>query len=383
MLRVGLGGLSAIGLGATMPALVSRFAHAGAMPGTRISDDNILVVVQLSGGNDGLNTIVPIGDDAYHAARPLLALREGLHRLDDRFALNPGLSAFKRLFDDGKLAIINGCGYPKPSRSHFRALEVWHTASTDFRTTGWLGQYVDRIIGGGGCSLNAVNVGPELPQALVADRARVPSIQSIDDLPLRDALADASPAVDFLARQATDAIIDFGPLDTIANRYRSDANYPGGLGSHLQLIAKLIATNLGTKLFYCQAGGFDTHANQLAQHERLLTNVADSIAAFEKDLSAKGLSNKVTVMCFSEFGRRVAENNSGGTDHGAAGPMFIVGARRNGGIYGEHPSLTCLADGDLQYTTDFRRVYDTLLRQWLNGDAATVLGSTFKPLSFL
>ena len=187
----------------------------------------------------------------------------------------------------------------------------------------------------------------------------------------------------YLSRQATNAIIEADEIRKVVAGYKPDAEYPGGLGQNLRLIAQLITGQFGTKLFYCQTGGFDTHANQVGQHERLLNNVAGSIQAFQKDLAAKGYGDKVTVMCFSEFGRRLNQNNSGGTDHGAAAPMFVAGGKVKGGLYGAYPSLTDLDDGDLKYTTDFRAVYATLLDKWLNADSDAVLKSRFGHLAFL
>src|SRR5439155_20770137 len=322
--------------------------------------------------------------------------------LDDSLSLNPGLEPFKQLFDDGKLAVINGCGYPQPNRSHFRSMEIWQTANpTKYEPTGWLGHYVDHVLRGTEGLLKAVNIGPELPQALVADKEVVPSIQSIDDFRIRtdpntsfDAKLEeeiirhlntektASPAVQYLSRQATDAIIEADQIRKVVAGYKPDADYPGALGQNLRLIAQLISGELGTKLFYCQTGGFDTHANQLSQHERLLNNVAASIQSFYKDMKAKGYGDKVTVMCFSEFGRRMAQNNSAGTDHGAAAPMFVVGGQVKGGLYGSYPSLTDLGDGDLKYTTDFRAVYATLLDKWLNADSDTAPKNRFDHLAF-
>jgi uncharacterized protein (DUF1501 family) len=382
VLRVGLGGgLGAISLGGgSVPAMVARFAFNGEIiRGSAVSNDNILVIVQLSGGNDGLNTIIPAGDDNYFRARPSIGIKDRLHALDhgNGFALHPGMTAFKELFDAGRLAIINGCGYPKPNRSHFKSMEIWHTAdphAASERATGWLGHYVDHLRRGTEGLFRAVNIGPELPQALVADEQIVPSIPAADD---------ATVAMQYLARHATNAVIDAGAIERAAARYRPDAIYPGGLGQNLKLIAQLIAANAGTKIFYCQASGFDTHANQLGQHERLLRNLSDSIAVFLGDMTAKGYGEKVAVMCFSEFGRRVEQNSSGGTDHGAAGPMFIAGGRVKGGVYGAHPSLSDLEDGDLKYTTDFRRIYATLLDRWLNVSSSTILKNTFEPVAFL
>lgn len=379
MLRVGLGGLAVVSLSGSVPAFVKEFAFDGSagarerVAGSRVSDDNVLVVVQLSGGNDGLNTVVPVGNDVYLKARPTIGLSDRLHPLEAGLALNPAMTAFKELFDDGQLAVINGCGYPNPNRSHFRAMEIWHSANPRVSdTSGWLGHYVEHVRRGTEGLLRAINVGPELPQALAADEVVVPSIQSLDDLPGGG-----------LARRATNAAICADEIRKVAAAHKPDVEYPGGLGRDLRLIAQLIAGNFGTRIFYCQVGGFDTHANQLGQHERLLGSVAASIGAFTKDMRAKGLGEKVAVMCFSEFGRRVQQNSSGGTDHGAAGPMFVVGGRVKGGVYGEHPSLTNLDDGDLRYTTDFRRVYATVLDRWLNADSRNVLGNTFEPIEFL
>jgi uncharacterized protein (DUF1501 family) len=404
MLRVGLGGLGVVSLGGTMPAFMEKFAFGRERAaGSKVADDNILVVVQLSGGNDGLNTVVPVGDDAYMKARPTIGLKDRLHTLDKGVALNPGMTPFKELFDNGQLAVINGCGYPNPNRSHFKSMEIWHTANpTQYETSGWLGHYVDHVLRGTEGLLKAVNIGPELPQALVADKEVVPSIQSIDDFRIRtdpstpfdakmeeeiirelNAVQQSSPAMQYLSRQATNAIIEADQIRKVTASYKPDAEYPYGLGQNLRLIAQLITGNFGTKLFYCQVGGFDTHANQLGQHERLLNSVAASISAFTQDMKAKGYGDKVTVMCFSEFGRRVNQNNSGGTDHGAAGPMFVVGGKVKGGVYGDYPSLSNLDDGDLRYTTDFRRVYATLLDKWLNCDSRAVLKNTFEPIAFL
>jgi uncharacterized protein (DUF1501 family) len=404
LLKVGLGGLSVVSLSGTIPAFLTRFAYADTPSTMPTSSDNILVVVQLSGGNDGLNCVVPVGNDSYLKARPVIGIKDRLLKLDDSLALNPGMTAFKEMFDAGQLAVINGCGYPQPNRSHFRSMEIWQTASPDgHEGSGWLGHYIDHCCRGTN-PLQAVNIGSQLPRALVADSAPVPSINSLDEFAVRvdgsaaqpdqkaeqamirqlNSLHDASPALQFLARQSTNAIVSSEEIRRLSSSgYKPDAQYAPGLGFQLRLIAQIINANLGTKLFYTEVGGFDTHSNQVQQHEQLLGRVAAAISAFHKDLNAKGFGKKVTVMCFSEFGRRVSQNDSNGTDHGAPGPMFVSGGSVKGGLYGAYPSLTELEDGDLKYTTDFRRVYSTLLDKWLNADSTTVLQNRFEGMEFL
>lgn len=405
LLKVGLGSLPVISLAGTMPAFVPQFAFAEGAKRSDQSNDNILVVLQLTGGNDGLNTVIPTDDDAYYRARPKIGVKKTIAaRLDDHFGLNPSLTLLKNIFDQGQLAIVNGCGYPKPNRSHFRSMEIWHTANpVKSEPVGWLGHYLDHAARGGLAPVFPLNVGAELPQALVAEGTPVPSIEKLEDFRLKSNLSDKqakrerqlvmdlnmpdeaqSPALKFLARQATNAIIATDKVHNLANQNSAGFYYGSeGIGSQLQLITNLIAANSGTRLFYLQFGSFDTHANQPQMHETLFAQLGQALSAFHQDLTQKGLINKVTLMCFSEFGRRVAENSSQGTDHGAAAPMFVMGGKVKGGLHGKMPSLTDLDDGDLKYTTDFRRVYATLLDKWLNADSAKVLGAKFEPIVFL
>jgi uncharacterized protein (DUF1501 family) len=411
LLKVGLGSLPVICLGGTMPAFVSRMAMADPATRPSVSNDNILVVVQLSGGNDGLNTVIPFKADPYYKARPVLGLKQNLLKLNDEHALHPAMGAFKRLYDDGKLAIVNGCGYPKPNRSHFESMAIWHAGdpANAGANGGWVGHYLDHLRRGtssasAGNVMQAINIGSELPQALVNADAPAPSIQSFEDFSVRllgrangteklertlieevNRINDASPTLAFLSRQATNAIISTDQIIKIAGGYQSAVEYPAGLGQRLRLIAQIINGNFGTRIFYCEIGGFDTHASQLQQHDNLMRQVSDSISAFTADMAAKGYGDKVTVMCFSEFGRRVQQNDSNGTDHGAAGPMFLVGGKVKGGLHGAMPSLEKekLDDGDLRYTTDFRRVYATLLDQWLNTDSVAVLKNKFEPMALV
>lgn len=403
LLRVGLSGLAVVSLGSTMPAFLSRLALADQVPTTQMSRDNILVVIQLSGGNDGLNTIIPYTDDAYYKYRPVIGIKDQKLKLNDQLMLNPSMTAFKELYDAGQLAIINGCGYPQPSRSHFRSMEIWHTASPEkAATTGWLGHYIDHALRGSQSMLKAVNIGSELPQALVADSAPVPSIQTIQDFRFKldqnsqydakledqiirecNAVRNDSPALEFLSRQATNAIIETDNIRKVAANYKTEANYPRGLGEQLRTIAQLINGNFGTRVFYCQTGGYDTHANQTNSHGQILSQVGIAVSAFMKDMTEKGLADKVTVMCFSEFGRRAEQNSSNGTDHGAAGPMFLIGGKVKPGLHGAYPSLTDLDGGDLRYTVDFRSVYATILDRWLAADSTKVLDGKFEAIDVL
>ena len=410
-LKVGLGALPAISLGGTVPLLIPKLAHAdGETPGTPVPKDNILVVVQLSGGNDGLNTVVPYKHDSYKKARPQIALSDGIHALDGDYALNRGMTAFKQLWDEGELAVIPGCGYPNPNRSHFESMGIWHAGNPDGGDgTGWVGHYLDHLVRGtretsiANNPLLAVNIGREVPMALVSPEVTVPSVDRIEDFGLRfqggseydqnlerEILVElqkmqgsGNPQQDYFARQAADAIVSADEIQRVAGRYKPDANYYGGLGNRLRLIAQLISGNFGTRVFYCETGGYDTHANQVDQHERLLKEVADNIKMFTDDLKVKGIAEKVTVMVFSEFGRRVEQNANNGTDHGAAGPMFVVGPKVRGGFHGAHPTLDNLERGDLTFTTDFRSVYTAMLKDWLNADATAVLGAEFAAVPVL
>ena len=405
LLKVGLSALPVISLSGSIPAFVSQMAFAEQARRPELSNDNILVVLQLTGGNDGLNTVVPFADDAYYRARPKIGVgKDRVVRLDDHFGLNPGLAPLKPLYDQGHLAVVNGCGYPSPNRSHFRSMEIWQTANPKAsQSTGWLGHYLDHTARGGQGPVLAMNIGTELPQALVNEGSPVPSIEKLDDFRLKSSANSAqgklereivmelnkasdeqSPARKFLARQATNAILATEKVHDVSRESASNVFYGfEGIGPQLQLIANLIAANSGTRLFYLQTSGFDTHASQPEMHERLLNQVAQALAAFHQDLSAKGLAEKVMVMTFSEFGRRVAENSSQGTDHGAAAPMFVMGGKVKAGIFGKMPSLTDLDDGDLKFTTDFRRVYATILDKWLNAESAKVLGGKYEALAFL
>jgi uncharacterized protein (DUF1501 family) len=390
-----------VALGGCAPSFLSR-ALAATPPGP---DQRILVIVQLAGGNDGVNTVIPWADDAYHKARPSLAMGEkAVLRLNDYAGLHPGLRGFKELYNEGVLTILQGIGYPDPDRSHFRSMDIWNSAHPESEMTGdgWLGRALDQ------CSANAAGQVPalalgmdSLPLALVAPRTNVPSIRSLDDYQLRFSGGDgmlkqnlarrlAAPSsldgidLGFLRQSLGTAIDSAARLKEVAAGYQPAVPYPQTqLATHLKTAAQLIAGDLGTRIFFVSLGGFDTHSQQAGSHGALMAELGGAVSAFFRDLKARGLAEQVLLATYSEFGRRLKENGSLGTDHGAASQMFVVSGAAKGGIIGDHPSLTDLDDGDLKHHTDFRRVYATLLDQWLRIPSTEVLGGHFAPLDFL
>jgi uncharacterized protein (DUF1501 family) len=386
-------------------------------------DSNILVVLQMAGGNDGLNTVVPYANDHYHRARSRLALsQKQLLKLNDELALHENLEGFKGLYDAGHLSIVQGVGYPNPNRSHFRSTEIWQMAtdSDKFDSYGWLGRYFDNTCSGCDPTV-AVNIGRQMPQAFAAKKPTGVSLENPQNyrfLPpgkvgsaeraatedsfrklnepeemlenpdstisaLHGSVQRTGSVLDFLERTALDAQISSDKIRAVAARSENKATYPSSqLGNALKLVAKLIGGELPTRVFYVSQGGYDTHTNQTAAHERLLKDLGDSVNAFVEDMKAQGNLSRVLMMTFSEFGRRVAENASGGTDHGAAAPMFIIGNKINAGLLGEYPSLAPadLFQGDLKYKVDFRSVYASVLEGWLKTSSIAVLGRQFPVL---
>jgi uncharacterized protein (DUF1501 family) len=366
-----------------------------------------LVVLQLSGGHDGLNAIIPYADGLYHQLRPQIGIpSDKVLHLDDQVGLHPNLTAFKQLYDQGQLAILQGVGYPNPNRSHFRSMEIWQTARPDGPAPdqGWLGAFMSEIYKVGDSPFECVNFGPSVPQALRTPQAPIAALQDTSSfqflvdrrLPsMKDPLlktfgqmatrpAQKTPAVELVARNWDAATTGVAALTSVSEKYQARAQYPGNpLGKTLQQVAQMLTSDLGTRVVYLQLGGFDTHANEKPQHAGLMTQLADSLAAFQADLDSHGLADRVLTLSFSEFGRRVKENGSQGTDHGAAGPMFVVGKSVRGGLYGDHPRLNDLDDGDLKYAIDFRSVYATVLENWFSASAPEVLGANFEKLNFL
>lgn len=389
----------------TVPGFLAHSARAASQQ--KAGGDRVLVVVQLLGGNDGLNTVVPHGIDGYARARRALRLPTGsLVKLNDVIGLHSGLGQLGRVLEQNRLAIIQGVGYPNPDRSHFRSMEIWETARTDngpdALATGWLGRVLDATPRPPGADLPALDVGSGLRLALKARSTEVPALESLEQYTLRpggdpaaqrafrtaiDDMASAqrgedNPLLGFVRRTAMTAYASSRRLDEVRQK-SDDASYPAtGLGRRLKLIGQLIKAGFGTKIYYTTLDGFDTHANQLATHAALLTQLGDALAAFHDDMKADGQADRVTVLSFSEFGRRVSENASSGTDHGAAAPVFMLGPLAKAGLIGDHPSLEVedLDDGDLKHHTDFRRIYAAVLESWLGLPASPILGEGFAPL---
>ena len=394
ILRRGMAGLGIAGIGASMlkPSAFTSVAEAAALAE---ANGKILVILELSGGNDGLNTIVPYGDDSYYRHRPEIGLpKSQLRILDDHFGLNPGMSGFEELFKDGKMAIVHGCGYENPSYSHFTSMSYWHTAAPNSgEEYGWVGRLADNLDSTGSSNF-LVNVAARQSLA-VRSQQHVPVVFDEPSRFTREAFSQE--------REALSHIADVGDIDNPSRRFLLDiarsandaselvreawSNYSSpvdyGVNSlDLPKVVSLIESGMPTKLYYVsyRNNAFDTHVFQNNVHRRLLTYTSDAVSAFVRDLERIGRADDVALMIFSEFGRRVPENVTLGTDHGAANVMFVVGNGVKGGHYGEVPSLTKLAEGDnLAYTTDFRRVYQTLISGWLeHGGSQDILRGEFK-----
>ncbi len=424
-------GLTLASASVALPAFIQRSAFGLPMAGAGLSsiagvdEDRILVVLQLGGGNDGLNNVVPFRDDNYYRRRQGIGIpADRVLRLgkNSDVGLHPGLAAFKELYDDGMLSVIQGVGYPNPNRSHFKSMDIWHTADTSGTGDGWLGRYVDAECCGYGKGESGtpdgsvptseisgqptIAIGREAPLAMQGRKAKPVSFETPDlfrwtGKDVHESLAepytsittggvregvDADSAAGFLMRTALDAQVS-SDLIRKAVRQAPLAQYPGNtLGRDLAMVASMIRAGLKTRVYYVSLGGFDTHAGQggsNGRHAQLLQTYATAMRAFYQDLKASENDGRVMTMVFSEFGRRVAQNASGGTDHGTAAPMFLVGPMVRAGVIGSHPSLSDLDDGDLKYKIDFRSVYAGILEDWLSADSKAILEKRYKKLPVL
>ena len=425
-------GLTLASASVALPAFLQRSAFGlpralpgmGSIPG--VDEDHILLVVQLSGGNDGLNTVVPFGFDQYYRARPAINIPQGqVLRLDQRsnqgVGLHPGLAKFKDLHDQGMLSVIQGVGYPNPNRSHFKSMDIWQTADTTGTGDGWLGKYFDAECCGYGKGESGtpdsavpaevqgqpgIAIGPEAPLAMQGRKVKPISFETPDlfrwtGQDVHEALAkpyeeitehgvrdgvDPDSAAGFLMRTALDAQVS-SDLIRKAVRQQPQAQYPGSpLSRDLAMVASMIRAGLKTRVYYVSLGGFDTHSGEggpNGRHSQLLQTLAEGLHAFYQDLKAGENDKRVLTMVFSEFGRRVGQNASGGTDHGTAAPMFLLGPMVRQGLIGDHPSMTDLDDGDLKYKIDFRSVYAGILDGWLSADSKAILGGAYQKLPVL
>ncbi len=404
------GSLTFLSAASTMPLFLGHTARAlaaGDPAGRRRRDDHrILVVIQLAGGNDGLNTVIPYTMDPYYRYRRQLAIpKEKVLRLEQGVGLHPSAVGLKALYDAGRMAIVQGVGYPNPNRSHFVATDIWSTADPNLRRkTGWLGRYFDACCRGadpGPDPVEGIALTKEAPLAMRGDGFTPLAFENPEALrwrgPRRDPAAEAvfrrlnqrPPAGDeptpaaYLQRAALKALVGADEIRSAAGRQLRGGRFnprTGSLGRSLQLVARMIAADMPTRVYYVSMGGFDTHSAQLGRQARLLEQLGNAVRQFVETLEAHKLLDRVLIMTFSEFGRRVEENASGGTDHGEAAPMFLFGSRLRPGLHERHPSLTHLHRGDLKFGVDFRRVYATVLRDWLDVRPEPILGGAYKPL---
>jgi len=383
----------ALPMAATIPSLFARAAWA-AEPG-----DRVLVLLQLEGGNDGLNMIVPAAHDAYHRLRPGLRIPEDqVIDLKDGVGLAPSLKGLQPLWDDGALAVVQGVGYPEPNRSHFTSTDIWHSASLDpsRRNTGWIGRLLDKESRRDGAVPGLqLDPGP-LSLALVGENTVVPSVRDARDFKVRggdntaerlEAVAGDATSRDtlgFLRESARQAYSLSDSLERALDADRGRAGYPGSpLAQRLWQIARMVESGLPTRIYAVKLSGFDTHSRQKDAHAQLLRYLGDAVGAFYADLKKHGLDKRVLLISYSEFGRRAKENRSLGTDHGAAAPVLVAGGAIQGGLHGAHPSLDDLQGGDLKHHTDFRQVYATILDRWLRADSQAILGAKFKGVPFV
>ena len=402
----------------SLAPVIPQFLLSASAKAAESHGQTILIVLQLSGGNDGLNTVIPWADDVYRRSRPSLAIgADRVRKIDSYVGLHPSMEGFSKLLEDHRLGIVLGAGYPIPDRSHFSSMDIWQSARRDsagegngalasnasHRATGWLGRFLDASAGLNGAAndLPAMQLSSgagRLPLALLGEHAQVTSLRSPEAFKLDDGgdariaraiqqATDAARAGDndlitFMQEGARAALRSSKQVQESLSRYKTDVKYPDtGLARRLKTVAQLIDAGLSTRIYYLDLDGFDTHANQAAAHAALLGELSGAVSAFTRDLDQHGHGQRAMLMTFSEFGRRVHENGSQGTDHGAAAPMFLAGGKVKPGLLGKYPSLTDLDEGDLKFTTDFRSIYAAVLEQWLGVKAKPILGDEFPSLA--
>ncbi len=368
--------------------------------------DKALVVIQLSGGNDCLNTVIPYNEGLYYDFRPSVRIEpDQVLKLNSELGLNPNMAAVKRLWDEGKVAVINGIGYPNPNRSHFRSMDIWHTAEpTKVATEGWLGRAVKDMDPRGENVLTAINFGRGLPRALGCRGVPVASVGNLETYGLYPDLQDEwlrkyaldafakmyggglkDAVMDYIGQTGTDALKGADILRTAPAKYKSSVEYAANpFAQTMKSVAQVLFADFGTRIFYTQHGSFDTHAGELVTHTKLWQDISEAIGDFQDDLKEHGREDDVVILIFSEFGRRIKDNGSG-TDHGSGGVAFVIGNSVKGGLYGEYPSLepSKQLEGDLHFNNDFRCTYSTILEQWLGVEAPPIVNGRFEQFNFI
>ena len=387
-----------IGSLATASLMLPKFLKAFDGKTMVPTGNKVLVVLQFSGGNDGLNTVIPIRNDIYYKSRPRLGIeKDKALLLTDEAGINPALPAFKELFDDGSLGIMNNVGYSNPDRSHFRSMDIWQSASDSdkYICTGWLGRYLDAQCNGCSKPTQALEVDDILSLALKGENSKGLAVKDPKRLyntshenyfkEINAAHVNGEETVDYLYKTLSETLSSADYIFKQSRLHPSSQIYPATeTGKNLKTIASLIMSDINTKVYYLSLGSFDTHVNQENQQKRLFTELNDAIAAFVKDMKDNNRFQDVMIMTFSEFGRRVAQNASGGTDHGTANNMFFIGGGlKQKGLINAMPDLTNLNEGDLIHTVDFKNVYATVLRKWLDADDKDILGKQYDYMGFI
>jgi len=398
-----MGALSGIAVVANTQHVFARALADTPLPGLPGAGNRVLVLVNLQGGNDGLNCVVPHGDARYYQMRPTIGIpASDVLGINDRIGLNPAMRSFKAMYDKGLVAVVQSVGYPNPDHSHFRSTEIWQTAAPDtYEHTGWLGRYLDDSDLPKENLFNGVAIAQVLPEVLVANRTDVPAIAQVNGYGLfsdrnsasrsaytrlvgDDRLPFSSPYLAHVAEIEDHAQKGSEELPKLIAGYKPAGAYPATpLGRSLSLAAQIVASKAGTRVLYVQHGSFDTHVNQKATQDRLLAEFSDAVKAFYDDLAAHGNDGRVLTMTFSEFGRRIAENASRGTDHGEGSPLFLIGGGVKGGIYGAYPDLGDTSIGNVRFGTDFRSVYATVLERWLGRPSEKILQGRFATIGAL
>ncbi|MEY2918528.1 MAG: hypothetical protein RIS73_2242 [Bacteroidota bacterium] len=387
-----------IGSLATASFMLPKFLKAFEKPMMVPAGNKVVVVIQFSGGNDGLNTVIPVRNDIYYKERPKLGIaKDKALIVTDEVGLNPALEAFKGLYDDGSLSILNSVGYPNPDRSHFRSMDIWHSASAsnEYVNTGWLGRYLDAQCKGCDKPTQAMELDDVLSLALKGEQSKGLAFKDPQKLYntsngkyFKDINANhqnGEETIDYLYKTMSETISSADYIYQRSKAHPTNEVYPAtNLGKDLKTIASLIFSDINTKVYYVSLGSFDTHVNQEGQQKRLFTELNDAVKAFTNDLKKNNRFNDILMMTFSEFGRRVTQNASGGTDHGTANNMFFIsGGLKQKGVLNAMPDLADLNEGDLKHEVDFKNVYATVLNKWLGADDKMILGNKFEYLNFV